>query len=385
MIKILLINDFYLGGGAEGVFRDTYQLLQKSNMEVEVFYGEDKACFPKSAISYFYNLNIKKKLAEKLEDFKPSVIHIHNYYHYLSPSIFTTIKQYKKHNKVKVVFTAHDYHLICPSSGMTAFKANKIIPLKPSKNIFAKTFFRSLDYRGFKFSMVKKIYWFFAFKFFKVNNLIDQIISPSYFLKDVFENSGIKIPIVVVRNPMNLETQPDLESLKTPLNKEIRILFIGRLSQEKGLEQFLQAFGQIKNGNVYLDILGTGPLEDKLKQIVLANNLKNVVFHGFQQGEILKDFLIKSNVLLLPSVWYENAPLSIIEGAAYSNVILTRNLGGMAELAKLTQNYILINDWKQELEVAIDKLTYFEINSLKDDKVFSPNTYINKLLKIYQS
>jgi glycosyltransferase involved in cell wall biosynthesis len=382
MEKILLVNDFNLGGGAEGVFRDTYALLKENGNFVDVFYGEKKATDPSSVFSYLYNTKVKKNLENKLDSYEPTIIHIHNYYHFLSPAIFLAIKKYKKQRNVKVVFTAHDYHLICPSSGMMTFSNNQVTPIGFEKHSFP--LFKSIDHRGWKYSFMKKIYWIWSIKILRILNLIDEIISPSEFLAQTFINFGIKTPINIVRNPFKGKVPTDLLKTKPLCSKEIRLLFIGRLSQEKGLYSFLDAFSKLKyKQNLRLDVLGEGNEAQKLKNLISFKGIDNVTFHGFKSGNELERFLIKSNVLLLPSVWYENAPLSIIEGAAYGNIILAKNLGGMVELSKKSKQYVLIDDWELELENAIEKLRKLPCNELVDVSKFSDVTYVNLILKCY--
>lgn len=382
--KILVINDFYFGGGAEGVFRDTYELLRKEGNAVDLFYGEKKSTEPTSVFSYLYNFKAKLNLEKKLESFSPTVIHIHNYYHFLSPSIFTAIKKFKKKNNVKVIFTAHDYHLICPSSGMLMFKNNEVFPISSEMNTFSSLFFKCIDHRGWKYSWIKKIYWIWSIKLHGIVHQIDQIISPSEFLAQLFIENAIKTPVVVVRNPLRRRLPEDVLRNKTPCSEEIRLLFMGRLSQEKGLQIFLEAFAKLSSkASIKIDILGTGIEEKKLKHLVFQNKIENVTFHGFKTGDELDRFLINSNVLLLPSVCYENAPLSIIEGAAFGNIVLVKKLGGMIELSKKSKQYVLVDNWELELENTLKKLRGSPKNELFDISEFSDSNYINNIQKCY--
>lgn len=384
MNKILLINDFYEGGGAEGVFRDTYNLLKRQGVKVDLFYGFEKHESPKNIITYFYNLEIKKKLEEKLNSFKPTIVHIHNYYHYLSPSIFSVIKAYKKKNNLKVVFTAHDYHLICPSSGMMIFENEVAKPIEPSNNDFIKLLFKTIDHRGWKYSFIKKMYWFWSIKILNVRSQIDSIISPSEFLKEVFVLNGINHSIHVIRNPFKGNVPLNVRDEKISCSKQIKCLFIGRLSQEKGLLEFLKAFKKLKDtDNISLDILGVGAESERLKEFVIVNKMNNVCFHGFKKGSDLENFLIKANVLLLPSIWYENAPLSIIEGAAFGNIILAKNLGGMIELSKMTKEYLLVDNWSFQIETIFKKLRQMPSNEVIDIAEFSASNYLSSIIKQY--
>lgn len=383
-MRILLVNDYYTGGGAEGVFRTTLELLQKHNYEVDFFVGSKELKHPNGLLSYLYNKEIAQKLAIKLNNFKPNIIHIHNYYHYLSPSIFRILKEYKKRNTLKIVFTAHDYHLVCAASGMITHRKGKVIPIDVNKNNFTNIIFKKIDHRGIKYDIVKKMHWLWSTRILNTSNQIDLILAPSYFLKKVLELNSILTPIEVLRNPF-VKTSINNEIQKTKTKEALKLLYIGRLSREKGLLEFLQVLHEHNIENITLDILGTGETFEVLESYIARNKLDYVKLHGHQTGNSLKKFLKNSNVLVLPSVWYENAPLSIIEGASYGNIILSSNLGGIKELTKLTKSYILIDDWAQEIKAALEKIKNMEPNFIMQPDEFSEDNYVLQLNKIYGS
>lgn len=385
-VRVLLINDFLYGGGAEAVFRETYSLLKREGTIVEYFCGEQSKTSPKNFFKYIYNQDVKNRLSEALINFKPTVIHIHNYYHYLSVAVFSAVNEYCKYNNAKVIFTAHDYHLICPSSGMMYFEKGivKNIPVEKCKPSF--WLFKKLDHRGFKYSLAKKIQWFFATIIFRIQNSIDVILSPSDFLKSAFLTNYQNHSIIVIRNPINLKAPKDVALHKDPTQSRLNILFIGRLSREKGLYEFLEAYAEsdfVNETSTKIDILGKGEEEMRLKALVKNSVLSNVHFHGFKDGKVLEDYLLNANVLLLPSVWYENAPLSIIEGAAYGNIILARKMGGMTEMSNLTSSKILVEDWNLEINNVFQKLKDLAPNTILNEDQFSSDVYLRNILEIY--
>ena len=381
-MKVLVVNDFFFGGGAEGVFRATLGMLKESIHKVDYFVGSKYLTHPKGALSYLYNKQIAKKLEEKLKSFQPDIVHIHNYYHYLYPSVFNVLEKYKRGNKIRIILTAHDYHLICPSSGMLTHKNGSVEPISIQNNSFRELFFKKIDHRGLKFNLIKKVHWFLSIKLINTLNQVDLIISPSFFLKEVFRKSGIKTPIEVVRNPFAVEGIN--QKVKKLLTKDkVKLLFIGRLSKEKGLLEFLKALNELKNKDITFDILGSGECLSEVKNYVTENEMRNVYIHGHKTGGELSQFLNNCNVLVLPSVWYENAPLSIIEGASFGNIILGSNLGGIKELSKLTKNYVLVSDWKKELPGAIERIKQMEANFVVYPEDFSEEKYKQKLIKLY--
>lgn len=384
-MKVLLINDFLYSGGAEGVFRDTYDVLKARGITVKRFYGTEQHSLPKNVWAYLYNTTVKRKLQELLLSFKPDIIHIHSYYHVLSPSIFSAIKTYRKNNSVKVVFTAHDYHLISPATGLMHFKKDRV-RVFPEDFTWRDVFLQTIDHRGPLHSILKKLFWVWSIVGLAIQKEIDVIITPSLFLQSIFEKHlNPHTKILLLRNPLRFDPEYD-PALKMPLHQQIRFTFVGRLSQEKGVASFLEAFSTLLGKhNVFLDILGDGPERETLTRCCSALNLDtHVTFHGFVEKEHVRSFLIRNNVLVLPSLCYENAPLSIIEGAALGNVVMASKQGGMIELAQMTQQYYLIEDWNKELATAIKDIAQKKsVLNTVDMRIFSKEHYFNTLVALY--
>lgn len=385
-MKVLLINDYFLGGGAEAVFRNTGELLKVNGAEVDYFVGSEKMEKPTSVLNYLNNSSLRLALEKKLNSFQPSVIHIHSFYHYLSGAIFKAIKKYRKYNKVKVVFTAHDYYLICPSSGMTWYKNEQVKSIEITQNKFSNLLFKRIDFRGWKHSVLKKAQWFLNIKIRKIVNEIDHVISPSYFLKEAFEATGFGKKISVLRNPLpNLGFRDSSLEVKVKTSAQIRIIFTGRLSQEKGLLPFLEAFKEINSSDVSLAIFGEGPEKEKIEAFIKKEKLKKVQMNGYLAPQELQKYIDKANVHLLPSIWYENAPLSIIEGAHAGNIILASDIGGVAEMSHQTSSCVLIKNWKKELKQSLELIRTMSKNKLLDEKAYSNEIYLDNIIKIYNT
>lgn len=379
-MKTLLVNDYYEGGGAESVFRATYSLLKSLDYEVDFFVGEKEIRKPSGIFSYISNKNTAISLEQKLESFQPTVVHIHNFYHFISGSIFSVLKNYKKNNPLKIIFTAHDYYLISPSSGLLFYENKLPIILPVNKGELKHILFKSIDHRGWKYSLVKKIQWWYNIKYKKLLNEIDVIISPSHFLKEAFVKSGIKTNLEVVRNPYQGK---QTEVIKTPTSKEIKIIFTGRLSKEKGLVPFLKLLVNNEITGITLDIFGEGEQRIIIENFITEHQLTFVKLYGYLPPDKLQKHINKANVHLLPSIWYENAPLSIIEAAYMGNIILASDLGGTAELSKLSKSYVLVKNWEAEIKNSIEVLKTKTQNEIIEKEIFSKENYINGLLKIY--
>lgn len=395
--RILLINDFHQGGGAEKIFRDTYDYL-KDHYEVLKFYAAEKPRRPSNFLNYIYSRYYSNKLHELLIEFKPNIIHIHNYYHLLTPSILDAIGLYKKDKiNVKVVMTAHDFHLVCPNSGyyyFPSFRKRNLIKFTLPPSIF-QIFFFCYDYRGFRYSLIKKIQWLNAYYIKKAFKNIDIILTPSLFLKQHLESKFKgQFSYFLLRNP--LEALPQNTSyINNPSTEMFKMVFIGRLSFEKGLLEFIKALNSLKNVNFIFDIYGGGEFKEILEDEIVSLGLSSKInLKGSIEREELNDTLLNYHALVLPTLCYENAPLSIIEAASLNLRIITCNYGGMKEMASICRGEYLIDPYNaSSIHKAIIKCfddckmqNQIEGRDIKKIKeTFSEATYTMNLIKLYEN
>src|SRR5207253_3285398 len=111
MERVLHINDYPMetGGGAEVILAQTIALLRRRGIVVDTFTSTDLASPRRTPLRYVDNPLARRALAAKLRAFRPDIVHLHNYYHVLSPGILVALERYKKRNPLRVVMTAHDY------------------------------------------------------------------------------------------------------------------------------------------------------------------------------------------------------------------------------------------------------------------------------------
>ena len=383
--KILYVNDFLIGGGAEKVCEDSLNLM-KEFYSVDMFYGTKNHSTAKNIFEYIYSKEYYLKFLDKLNLFKPDIIHLHNFYHILSPSILDAIKKYKKNYEVKVIFTAHDFHLLAPNSGYTYFTYFNNKLHKIEKNItFSDLILKKWDDRGILYSLAKQFQWIYNYKIKKSYEVIDIIITPSQFLSNLFRKAYTK-KVYTIRNPINFKI-PNINSQKH-LNDKKELIFIGRIEPEKGLFEFIDKYKNIfKKNNFNFSIIGDGKDFQRIDNLIKSNKLENKIklLGRKPHNETLK-YLEKSHCLVLPSLLYENAPLSLVEGAIYKNKLLTMNYGGMKEIAEICGNYFLLDEKTSE-----EKLSSFIKDNYYDDsyfidivEIFSQEKYRENLITLIE-
>jgi glycosyltransferase involved in cell wall biosynthesis len=220
------------------------------------------------------------------------------------------------------------------------------------------------------------------YSFLKTYKKVDLYICPSNFLNNklLSANKFYKGKTLTLHNFIDKE-----KFSQRKVSQEDYILFVGRLSKEKGIENIAETAKLLSGYNFY--IAGNGPDED-----VLAN-IDNVKLLGFLNGEELIDCMSKAKVLLLPSVWYENCPLSILEAHCLGVPVITMNSGGMAELVKNGINGTLVDEptpkgIADKIAETIENGEYYK--NLKDnckmeyENIFSVDTYCDILINEYE-
>jgi glycosyltransferase involved in cell wall biosynthesis len=263
----------------------------------------------------FWSFEAERKMRELLEDFHPDVIHLHNIYHQLSPSILRPMRQ----SGIPVVQTLHDYALISPNYSL--FANGKIC--EDGKN---GNYFSLISHRAIKHSLLASFADVMAYVVTGGSKpyltTVKQFISPSKFLGHYVQSwLGRDIPVTTLPN--------FVETIPQSIKKESRLIYVGRLSQEKGVDVLLRAMQDI---SLPLDIVGTGPEMDRLQNMARALQLRNVFWHGKLQPTEVARMLSRSIASIVPSVWYENYPLSILESLAQGTPVIGSDIGGIPEL-----------------------------------------------------
>ncbi len=348
-MKILMVNKFlYPRGGCETYMLNLAQELKIKGHEVEYFGMYDKKntvgnslglyttnmdFHSKGLARFFYPFKIifsfeaYKKISKVLDDFKPDVVHMNNINFQLTPSIIYAIKK----RNIPLVQTVHDYQMICPNHLLYSFKETKPCErcINGSKlNCFKNSCIHDSKAKSLIGAIEAKLY-----EFLKTYKKVDLYICPSKFLEskllsksDIYTGKTFAIHNFIEKKPI-----PEKKNFEKPY-----IAFASRLSKEKGVTLLAEAAKLLPEYSFL--IAGNGPDDEDLK------NIPNVTLKGFIGGDDLISFIANSRVMILPSVWYENCPLNILETHSFSVPVITMNSGGMAELVSDGKTGLLVNE-----------------------------------------
>lgn len=345
-MKILLVNKFhYLKGGSETYYFELGRMLKNHGHDVAYFSMSndkniktgDKEYFVRNinmdskdvrrTFDVIYSSHNKKEMERALDDFKPDIVHINNFQRQLTASIIDAVKE----RNIPIVFTAHDLQAICPASAMLN---NGEICEKCLNN----SKFNCFKNKCIKDSMLKSFLGSVEGTYYEKKgfyNKIDFIISPSNFVGNMLKKQGITTEIKTIYNFVDMKKFEDYK-----IEDDNYAFYFGRLSVEKGIFNLIDAFAMQEHGKLY--IAGSGPEKEKIEEFIEQNNLHDRVrLLGFLSQDEVKKYIASSSFVVVPSIWYENCPFSILETLAIGKPVIGSKIGGIPELIEDNKNGFL--------------------------------------------
>lgn len=343
-MRILHVNKFvYRRGGAESYMLDVAELQRRSGHTVELFgmshpdnlEGLPLAdTFPShvelepapaglagiaAGARMVWSPQSSRGMTRALERFRPDVVHFHNVYHQLSPSILAAVRR----AGVRSVMTLHDYKLACPSYQMLdhgqlcdACVGGSALNAARRRCKGGSTVASTLLAIESSIHRATRAY-----------DAVDVFISPSRFLAGVMTRTGLSEQRLVVLNHF-VEATP-----RAATTSRSGFVFAGRLSSEKGVDTLIRAVALLPT-EVHLHIAGDGPVRGELEALAREVASDQVTFHGRLDKESLRQVVAASVASVVPSRWHENQPMTILESYASEVPAVVTDLGGMPELVR---------------------------------------------------
>jgi glycosyltransferase involved in cell wall biosynthesis len=329
MRRVLHVNDYPADefGGTEVLMARTLTLLRAAGWDARPFTRADLPDQRLTPLRYLDNRVARAALRRTLAEFQPEVVHVHNYYHVLSPGVLVELARYKSKTGARVVMTAHDYHLVCPNSGATWYRGVEPMPADLGRvRSWRYLLGRRWDRRGRLHSGLKVAQHVLHYRRTDRRTVIDLVICPSRFLQSAVERVGR--PTVWLPNP----NPPALPGrVKRP--DELTFVFAGRVEPEKGLVRLLEMLPADFPGRLL--VLGDGVDRAVAEAMAQRRGLgERVAFLGRRPHAEALGIIAAAHVLVLPSRWDENYPLSLIEALAAGTNLLVADRGGMREIVQ---------------------------------------------------
>ena len=397
-MKILMVNKFlYPRGGCETYMLKLSEELKAKGHEIEFFgmYDEKNTVgnrenlyttnmdFHSTGIARFfypfkiiYSFEAAKKIGKVLDSFKPDVVHMNNINFQLTPSIIYAIKK----RNIPLVQTVHDYQMICPNHLLYSLEE-----AKPCERCISGSKFNCLKYSCIHGSKAKSLIGAIEAKLYsllKTYKKVDLFVCPSKFLEEklLSANSLYSGKTFTIHNFIEKKPMPEKVDTERPY-----VAFASRLSIEKGVDILAKAAKLLPD--IPFMIAGNGPDDECLK------NIPNVKMKGFLSGDELISLIANAKVMILPSVWYENCPLNILETHSFGVPVITMNSGGMAELVEDEKTGLLINEPTPEaIAKAIKKVftddrfysSLLQNCEIRKDEIIEVGAYSDVLVNKYE-
>ncbi len=379
-MKICLINNLYKPfnkGGAEAVVEDTAKCLVSLKHEVILItLGEEDKIEELDGVKVYrikpwnifsfldmdnkngvvrfiwwffnvFNLSSRKKIKNILKKEKPDLVHIHN-----MVGMSFLISRLISRLKIKSVLTIHDIQLVYPSGQL----------IYGQENTFINTFF------------LRK--WYEKLVKFLISSP-DVVISPSKWLLDFYAKKGFFKDSYKKVLPNSV---PQISSQRVESEK-LRFLYVGQVGEYKGIFTLLNVF---KDLDYELHVVGDGKDLEKAKKF----ESNNILFHGRLDKKELENIYSNSDILIFPSLTYENCPMAIMLAFGFGIPVIGSRIGGVPEL--IEEN---ITGWlfepgnEQELgklvSICKDKVKGMRDNCLNRAKEHTIEKYLKKLEEIY--
>ncbi|UCD75389.1 MAG: glycosyltransferase [Phycisphaerales bacterium] len=386
-MKVLHVNDYAWAGGCEVLMNETIAALNERGLTAEMFTADEVVNYRRTPLSYIDSCRCRRALNRRLEAFDPDVVHLHNFYHRLSPGILATLKKWRQARRAcglpaQVVMTAHDHHLICPNSGMLSYKGRKIRPVPPAHlDRLWRILITRWDHRSELHSMLKIAQHVWNYRLLKRQRTIDLVICPSRYLQDLMR----RFDTLFLPHPT-----PQVDAGEARHDDELRLVFAGRVEPEKGLGLFLRDLPAEFSGS--LEVIGDGSSLPACRAICRRTGLDNRVrFLGALPRAEAIARIAAAHVLLLPSLCPENYPMSLLEALACSTNILVSDLGGAREIVRDSGvGFVFTPANRGSIASALNKVRRrFEDHTLNDFDVSaflqqrSRDAYVDGLLHAY--
>ena len=340
-MRILHVNKFlYRRGGAEAYMLDLAARQSAAGHEVAFFATKHpqnqpskyEAFFPeyielnpppsswsgraRAAGRIFYSRAAEEGLARVVDRHRPDIVHVHNIYHHLSPSVLRPLRD----RAIPTVMTLHDFKLACPTH---RFMANGRV----CEACVPRRFYMAAVKRCYEGSLAASSLnglELAAHTLFRMYDPVDVFVCPSRFMVDKMTAAHVF--------PERLRWLPNFVDASAIERKGVPgggAVYAGRLSEEKGVDTLVRAAAEVK-GDIH--IVGDGPDRAALEGLAREMGTDRVVFHGHVAAAEVHRLVRAAAVGVMPSRGYENAPMGVLESFACGVPVVGSDHGGLPEL-----------------------------------------------------
>ena len=321
-MRILQVHNFYQQGGGEDVVVSNEQsLLRDHGHETRLFSvsNDDIVGFAPKLVAAWqspYSPGAKIRLAQEIASFTPDIVHVHNFFPLLTPAVYDACRD----AGVPVVQTLHNYRTICAAALLMRDG-------KPCEDCIKGTPYQAVRhgcYRGSRLGSLAVARMIDTHRHRGTwATKVDRLVALTEFAKEKFVEAGFPPEKIAVKSNFVKWAEPE-----TPVDANRHgALFVGRLSQEKGIETLLRAW---KSLDVPLHLVGDGPL----LELVKGEASETITVLGKRDPKQVMKEMADAAFLIMPSECYEGFPLVLVEAFAQGLPVIASRLGAMAEIVE---------------------------------------------------
>jgi len=404
-LRILQVDKFlHRQGGAPAYMLDLAEVQRRAGHEVEFFSMADERNSPSTNADLFvpsmslspfpsgpldrsrtlahlvWSTDAKRRFAAAIDRFEPDIVHVHNIYHQLSPSILWAARA----KGVPVVMTVHDAKLVCASYMLDV--DNEICEACVGKATFVRAPLKRC--RGGSLAATTALA--FESTLHRLGRLyrpVGAFICPSDFIGERFRRSGV-FPDRLVRLPHFIDT----DTIDAATGPGAGYVYAGRLHRIKGVDVLIRAIGAVPGAQ--LRVLGDGPDRADFEALAEREAPGRVQFLGMADKATVLDEIRRSRAAVLPSFMQENMPMSILETFAAGRAMIVSDRGGSPEFVDDgTDGYVVSAGSVDQLAEAIGRLERDPALAehmgararRKACELYHPDQHLHDLLDVYAS
>jgi glycosyltransferase involved in cell wall biosynthesis len=353
-------HNYHIAGGSDRYFFELGKLLQQHQHSVFPFAAgspendssEFATYFPdtfepgaptaKDVAKYIYSFDAKEKIAQLIQNHRPDIAHLHIYYGKLTASILAPLKNHG----IPIVQTLHEYKLLCPVYNCISHDS---ICEECSGSRFWKCATKRCNRGSLTRSIISTAESYVS-KWLGSSDAVDHFIAVSEFMARKMREIGV--PAEKITTVYNFV---DTEKFTPAKEHGSYVLYFGRLERTKGLITLLNAMKQVPD--IKCKIAGDGSARQEIVDFITRNNMDNVELIEFTSGGALAELVHGSICTLIPSEWYENCPMSVLESLAWGRPIIGSRIGGIPELIRDDEDGLLVEPGDANgLAAAIERL-----------------------------
>jgi len=320
MTKVLVIHNTYQNLGGEDIAVENEISLLGKHFEIEtLFFSNNVSNYFSQLIYFIFNKNFSsmKILENKINNFKPDVVYIHNTWFKASIGVFKILSK----KNLRIFIKLHNFRYFCTKSYLSRnhFENNLMCNAcglsKDDVGIFNKYFIDSYT-KSFLVNRFGRMYY----KIIKNSNV--QLIVLTKFHKQYLQKLGIdKNRITIIPNYLDLAESKNSD-------KNFNLVYAGRISKEKGINKLINSFQRSKLENWNLKIIGTGPLLDEL---IKKNKFSNIHFLGEKSNKEVLSVISKSSAVITATLLFEGQPTLLCEASHLGIPSIFPKSGGIEE------------------------------------------------------